>query len=180
MRRIDIATGHPAGLSAPAIAPTMRPVQVNQTEGHFGVYSESFAVLTEDQTPKFYDVTDLVLTVVKRAGIAAGTLTASTRHTTCALVVQEDDPLLLQDLAESLRRYVGAPEPSCVARANGQAHRQQLLLGVAVTLPIQEGRLVLGLWQRILLVELDRARPRQFSVQAMGVYARPPRLPFWE
>lgn len=191
-RLVDIATDQQPGMVAPVVAPTMRPLQVNQTEGHFGVYSESFAVMTEEQAPKFYDVTDLVANVVERAGIAAGTLTASTRHTTCALVVQENEPLLLQDMADRLCRYASADEVyrhndfdvrtvnMCDGEcANGHAHCQHLLLGAAVTLPIQEGRLTLGLWQRIFLVELDRARPRHFSVQVMGVYANSPKLPIW-
>ncbi len=191
MQLIDIATERQPGMVAPIIAPTIRPLQVAQTEGHFGVYSESFALMTEDQTPKFYDVTDLVAAVVARSNIAAGTLTTSTRHTTCAMVVQESEPLLLQDMADRLTRYASADENyrhndfdvrtvnMCDGEcANGHAHCQHLLLGAAVTLPIQEGRLVLGLWQRIFLVELDRARPRQFSVQVMGVYANAPQ-PIW-
>jgi secondary thiamine-phosphate synthase enzyme len=189
MQLIDIATERDRGMVAPIVAPTTRPLQVAQTEGHFGVHSESFALMTEDQTPKFYDVTDLVATVVERSNIAAGTLTASTRHTTCAMVVQENEPLLLQDMADRLCRYASADETyrhndfdvrtvnMCDGEcANGHAHCQHLLLGASVTLPIQDGRPVLGLWQRIFLIELDRARPRQFSVQVMGVYASAPRL----
>ncbi|MFN8536980.1 MAG: YjbQ family protein [Thermomicrobiales bacterium] len=116
------------------------------------------------------------------------TLTASTRHTTCAMVVQENEPLLLQDMADRLTRFA-TPEETyrhndfdiCTVNmcdgecANGYAHCQHLVLGAAVTLPVQEGRL-LGLWQRIFLIELDRARPRQFSVQVMGVYANAPQI----
>lgn len=195
----DIATGnehaagidHPPvldhapdlGMQAPVIAVTTRPLQTTQADGRFGVYSESFALMTEPETPKFYDVTDLIATVVERSGIAAGTFTASTRHTTCAMVVQENEPLLLQDMADRLRRFASADETfrhndfdirtvnMCDGEcANGHSHCQHLILGAAVTLPIHEGRPVLGLWQRVFLIELDRARPRQFSVQVMGVY----------
>jgi secondary thiamine-phosphate synthase enzyme len=172
------------GMVAPIVATTTRPLQTAQSEGRLGVYSESFAVMTESQAPKFYDVTDLVATVVERSGIAAGTFTASTRHTTCAMVVQENEPLLLQDMADRLCRFANADETfrhndfdirtvnMCDGEcANGHSHCQHLVLGASVTLPIQDGRPVLGLWQRIFLIELDRARPRHFSVQVMGVYA---------
>lgn len=180
----EIATGTDLGMVAPVVATTTRPLQTAQAEGRFGVYSESFALMTEAQAPRFYDVTDLVATVVERSGIAAGTFTASTRHTTCAMVVQENEPLLLQDMADRLCRFANVGETfrhndfdvrtvnMCDGEcANGHSHCQHLLLGAAVTLPIQDGRPVLGLWQRIFLIELDRARPRQFSVQVMGVYA---------
>lgn len=172
----DIATGPGPGLIAPVVAATTRPLQTAQTDGHFGVHSETFALMTEDQSPGFYDVTDLVAAVIKRSGLAAGTFTASTRHTTCAMVVQGNDPRLLQDMADRLGRFAGADETD---RHDGHAHCQHLLLGADVTLPILEGRPVLGLWQRIFLVELDRAHARQFSVQAMGVYANQGRAFPW-
>jgi secondary thiamine-phosphate synthase enzyme len=189
MQLFDIANERERGMVAPVVAPTTRPLQVAQSEGQFGVHSESFALMTEEQTPRFYDVTDLVAAVVERSNISAGTLTASTRHTTCAMVVQESEPLLLQDMADRLTRYASPDDTyrhndfdirtvnMCDGEcANGHSHCQHLLLGAAVTLPVQEGRLMLGLWQRIFLVELDRARPRQFSVQVMGVYANAPQL----
>jgi secondary thiamine-phosphate synthase enzyme len=191
MQLHDLATERDHGMVAPVIAPSTRPLQVARTDGHFGVHSESFALMTEEQAPKFYDVTDLVAAVVARSNISAGTLTASTRHTTCAMVVQENKPRLLQDMADRLRRYAGPEETyrhntfgtravdTCDGEsANGHAHCQHLLLGASVTLPVQDGRLLLGLWQRIFLVELDRARPRHFSVQVMGVYTTPPE-PIW-
>ncbi len=52
--------------------------------------------------------------------------------------------------------------------ANGHAHCQHLLLSTSETIPIVEGRPALGIWQRIFLVELDRARPRQVIIQVVG------------
>ena len=88
----------------------------------------------------------------------------------------------LADMADRLRRYAGADEVyrhndfdirtvnMCDGEcANGHAHCQHLLLGVSVTLPVQDGNLVLGLWQRLFLVELDRARLRHYSIQVLGV-----------
>ena len=56
---------------------------------------------------------------------------------------------------------------------NGHAHCLQLALGASQTIPIKDGRLTLGQWQRIFMVELDRARPREAVIQTFGV-ARPP------
>ena len=100
-------------------------------------------------------------------------------------MVQESEPLLLRDMADRLRRFAGANEAylhndfrirtvnMCDGEcANGHAHCQHLLLGAAVTLPVVEGRLALGMWQRLFLVELDRPRPRHYSFQVMGVRSR--------
>jgi len=51
---------------------------------------------------------------------------------------------------------------------NGHSHCQQLLLGASEAVPIVEGDLVLGQWQRLFLVELDRGRERQVVVQLVG------------
>jgi len=57
---------------------------------------------------------------------------------------------------------------------NGHAHCLQLVLGTSQTIPIRDGRLSLGQWQRIFMVELDKSRPREAVVQTFGV-ARPAR-----
>lgn len=51
---------------------------------------------------------------------------------------------------------------------NGHAHCQHLLLSTSETIPVLEGRFVLGVWQRIFLVELDRPRSREVVVQVLG------------
>jgi secondary thiamine-phosphate synthase enzyme len=51
---------------------------------------------------------------------------------------------------------------------NAHAHLQHLLLGTSEAVPIQGGNLVLGRWQRIFLVELDRPRERKVLVQVVG------------
>jgi secondary thiamine-phosphate synthase enzyme len=170
------------GQAATLVAPTTAPLQAVAAQGSFAVYSERFSLRTADATPAFFDITELACAITERCGITHGTLTASTRHTTCAIVVQESEPLLLSDMADRLRRYASADEVyrhndfdvrtvnMCDGEcANGHAHCQHLLLGASVTLPVQQGELVLGLWQRLFLVELDRARLRHYSIQVMGV-----------
>ena len=175
-----VATG--AAIDALVIPLDHPPGRVSSVQGDFAVHGEGFALTTEAPAPAFYDITELACAVAERSGIAAGTLTASTRHTTCAMVVQENEPLLLRDMVDRLERYASAAESyrhndfairtvnMCEGEcANGHAHCQHLLLGAAVTLPVAEGGLVLGLWQRLFLVELDRPRLRHYSIQVMGV-----------
>lgn len=168
----------------PIVAPHTPPRRAARAQGKFAVYSESFTLLTDDGVPAFHDVTVLAQAVVERSAMTDGTLTVSTRHTTCAVVIQESEPLLLRDMADRLRRFAAPDETYrhndfdvrtvnvCDGEcANGHAHCQHLLLGAAVTLPVSEGKLLLGLWQRIFLVELDRPRTRHYSLQVMGIQA---------
>jgi len=119
--------------------------------------------------------------VVTRSGVLQGWVSAFSKHTTAAVVIQENEPLLLKDFDALLDRLsgmagvyqhndrsrrTGQMEPDeC---ANGHAHCQHLLLGSSENIPIAGGRLELGRWQRIFLLELDRARERQLIVQVFG------------
>jgi len=130
---------------------------------------------------QFVDLTDLVAERVRRSGIALGTVVVQSRHTTAAVVVQEDESLLLEDLRDLLERWAPAraryrhneraarPTAPGDEAPNGHAHARALLLGTSVSLNVASGRLDLGEWQRVFLVELDGPRPRSVSVQVIGV-----------
>ena len=130
---------------------------------------------------EFRDVTDQVAEVVRRAGVSQGWVSVFSKHTTAAVVLNENEPLLLEDMGAMLERLstaagayqhndltrrVGEMEPDeC---ANGHAHCQHLLLSTSENIPIAGGRMDLGRWQRIFLLELDRPRDRQLVVQVFG------------
>jgi secondary thiamine-phosphate synthase enzyme len=130
---------------------------------------------------QFIDLTALVAERVRRSGVREGTVSVQCRHTTAAVVVSENEPLLLEDLEDLLRRL--APEGAryrhddlaarsgvpAGERRNGHAHARALLLNASVGLNVAEGRLDLGEWQSIFLVELDGPRERTLSLQVLGV-----------
>lgn len=166
---------------APSLSGT--PIAMSDTAGRSVAHGERFAFRTFGAAPAFFDVTDLAIDVVRRSGVWQGHLLATTAHTTCAVIVQENEPLLLADLADRLRRFAAETEvyrhnemdvrlinvcgpDEC---ANGHSHCQHALLGMSETLLVQEGALVLGRWQRLLLVELDHPRPRELSFQVSGI-----------
>ena len=137
----------------------------------------------EVQTPEgmtFVDITARVVEVVERSVLAEGLVNIQSMHTTAAVVVNENEPLLLQDLRAALERAAprhlsyrhddfaqraGVPpdEP-----ANGHAHCQALFLRASETLGVAGGRPRLGRWQRVFLVELDGPRTRTFAVTVLG------------
>ncbi len=136
---------------------------------------------TEEPT-QFIDLTELVAERVRRSGVAEGMVTVQSRHTTAGVVVNENEPRLLEDLKELLERW--APRSARYghndlgARAgplppdetpNGHAHARALVLGTSVCLNVTAGAIDLGGWQRIFLVELDGPRRRAVSVHVLGV-----------
>ncbi len=137
-------------------------------------------VLESSSCLQFIDLTAEVASAVESSGIRLGLVNVQTRHTTTAVVVNENEPLLLCDMAMSLehhaprdaryqhndlgrRRGVPPDEP-----ANGHAHCKALFLPTSVSINIVDGRLQLGPWQSIFFVELDEGRERSLSVMVIG------------
>src|SRR5947209_5931043 len=132
------------------------------------------------KAPQFIDLTDRVREIVDASGIQAGQVMVFSQHTTAAIRINENEPELLRDFVEFLERVAPADAPyyhndftvrtvnmtddEC---ANAHAHCRQLLMSASETVPIIDGEIALGTWQRIFLVELDHARPRSVLVQVM-------------
>ena len=137
--------------------------------------------LRTERCLQFVDLRDLVEERVRRLGVREGTVTVQSLHTTAAVLVNENEPLLLQDFEDLLRRWAPADAPyrhndlkaregaPADERPNGHAHARALLLGASVCLNVAEGQLDLGEWQSVFLVELDGPRDRTLSVQVLGV-----------
>jgi secondary thiamine-phosphate synthase enzyme len=144
-------------------------------------FTETLTFNTQ-KAPEFIDITDQVVDVVERSQIRNGFVVVFSKHTTAAIKINENEPLLLQDMAHFLERvaakdaYYGhndfairtvhMHEDEC---PNGHAHCQHLMLGTSESVPVIEGRLSFGQWQRVFLVELDIPRRREVVVQVLGV-----------
>jgi secondary thiamine-phosphate synthase enzyme len=135
---------------------------------------------------QFVDLTELVRERVRRSEVAHGLVNIHTKHTTTALVVNENEPLLLQDFEDLVERW--APRNATYRhndllarqfqippgeRPNGHSHARALLLGMSVSLNITERKIHLGEFQRIFLVELDGVRRRSVSVLVLGLTDEP-------
>jgi secondary thiamine-phosphate synthase enzyme len=128
--------------------------------------SELFEVST-GSARECIDLTDRVREIVKRAGLSAGLCHVMVMHSTAALVVNEfDDPNIGKDLLAALDRAVPEHAGWLHDRIddNAHAHVKASVLGPSELVPVRDGDLVLGTWQRILLVELDGPRSRKISV----------------
>jgi secondary thiamine-phosphate synthase enzyme len=144
------------------------------------IHCEALYVSTGD-APEFIDITDDVQRIVDEAGAMFGQVTVFSSHTTAAIRVNENEPLLLQDMARILHEVApshGEYEHNDFSRraiveedecANGHAHCQHLFLSTSETIPVLDGRLALGQWQRVFLVELDHPRQRRVLVNVLGL-----------
>jgi len=114
---------------------------------------------------EFVDLTAKVRTFVERSGVEDGTVVVFCPHTTAGLTVQENtDPALKRDILAALESMVPSNRPYGHSEGNAPAHVKAALLGTSCTLVIDGGKLLLGRWQGIYLVEFDG--PRDRMVQA--------------
>jgi secondary thiamine-phosphate synthase enzyme len=112
------------------------------------------------------DVTDHVASVVRSAGVDEGMCTVFVRHATAAIVINENaDPGFRLDLVNALMKLFpdGVWEHDKVDD-NGAAHLKAALLGPSESIPVRAGRLLLGTWQGVALVECDGPREREIVV----------------
>jgi len=114
------------------------------------------------QKREMIDLTTRVADIVARADVAEGLCSVYTPHATAAIVVNEnDDPNVCVDVLDALDRLV----PAGIWRhdrvdGNAASHIQASILGPGETIPVRDGKLYLGRWQAIMLVELDGPRER--------------------
>jgi secondary thiamine-phosphate synthase enzyme len=139
-----------------------------------------FAVSINDPEGKI-DLTDELRALVAESNVTEGTLQMYCGHTTCGLMVNEDDAGLYTDLGGMLERIVPHSRDHYYAhdktrtpderllhgeRDNGHSHIRSLIAThPELSIPITEGKLYLGRWQAIMLVEFDGPRTRELFVR---------------
>ena len=139
--------------------------------------------LTTTAPNEFWDFTDVVRGVVARSEVRHGQVTVYSPHTTTSVVINESETGFLNDFRRLIEDVVptdayyehddhdvrteNLQEDELI---NGHAHCRQLLVGQpSVTVPIVDGEVLLGQWQRILYAELDQSRDRRVFIHAQGV-----------
>ena len=130
------------------------------------------------------DITEDVTQAVHESGITEGIACVYSPHTTCCVRVNEFEDGFLQDFTALLKSLVPNDKyyahddwdrrtenlcPEDMEQGNGHSHCMAMLLGTAgESVPVREGELQLGTWQRVLFIELDRERDRRWLVQVVG------------
>ena len=112
------------------------------------------------------DVTSMVTSLIKERPETEGVCHLFIQHTTCGLTINENaDPDVQSDMLGFLRKLIPQYEPAFRHfEHNSDAHIKSSLLGSSVTVPFENGRLLLGRWQAIYLCEFDGPRERQVII----------------
>ena len=112
--------------------------------------------VTPPQVPGFVDLTDGLQASVTESEISEGRVTVFSPSERCRVLLNERESGLLGDIAKAIERMNGGPVSD------------RLVGSPAVVLPVAGGKLKLGTWQRVLLLELDRPVERSVVVQIVG------------
>ncbi|MEX2682292.1 MAG: secondary thiamine-phosphate synthase enzyme YjbQ [Candidatus Sigynarchaeota archaeon] len=116
------------------------------------------------------NITSQVEAVVQKSGITSGTCVVFATHTTCAITINENaDPDVKDDLLKGLARSYPRGDAYRHAEGNSDAHIKASVVGPSVTAIVDQGRLVLGTWQGIMLCEFDGPRQRTVAVLVQGL-----------
>lgn len=134
--------------------------------------------------PEFIDITDEVIAAVNKSKVKHGTVTVYAKHTTAAIRINEKESGFIEDFKDFVKKTlpphayyrhndmkirtenIDCDDDRC--DKNGHAHCQHMLLGTSETIPIVDGKLTLGRWQRVFLVELCSPRKREVVLQVIG------------
>lgn len=130
---------------------------------------------------EFIDVTEKVQKIIDDSGVREGSVTVFAPHTTMGVVINHNEPMLIQDFMRVLYKLVPMDDryshdlfelrrgTKSDGRSNGHSHCKSFLTGVSQTIPIEKGKLSLAEKQSIFAIEFDGSRKRSAIVQVMGI-----------
>ena len=139
----------------------------------------SFIELDTGEGISLHDIMPDIKQAVTKSGIGNGFVTVTSQHTTTAIVINEHEERLLEDVKTFLTRLAppnddylhndialrDCPEDE---PENAHSHLAAMLLGSSEVIALAEGELALGQYQSVMLYELDGPRKRKVSVQVYG------------
>jgi secondary thiamine-phosphate synthase enzyme len=123
------------------------------------------------QRRQLVHITDEVQEAVRESGVHEGFVLVSAMHITAGVFVNDNEPGLHQDIwewLEGVAPYRADYRHHRTGEDNGDAHLKSLLIHHQVILPITQGRLDLGPWQRVFYAEFDGRRPKRMVIKVMG------------
>ena len=144
------------------------------------IYKQNIEIKSKSQI-EFIDITDKVDEVIQSSGIREGQVLVFSPHTSASIVINHNEPMLIQDFMRVLYRLVPVSDryshdlfeigrsKNSDGRSNGHSHCKAMLLGVSETIPIEKGKMILTEKQNIFLAEMDGARTRDLVVQVIGL-----------
>jgi secondary thiamine-phosphate synthase enzyme len=125
----------------------------------------SFSIQTQSQT-EFLDITHQIQTIVSESRVQNGLCQVFIPHTTAGITINENaDPSVRHDMIMELNKVIPFDDNYHHMEGNSAAHIKSSLMGVSLSVIIDEGRLMLGTWQGIYFCEFDGPRQRKVWVK---------------
>lgn len=144
--------------------------------GTVRAFSKTITVKTHERTD-LVNLSDDIREFVSSTGVKDGYVQVSSLHTTAGLIVNEWQDALLSDIKTTIEQMVprdnyyrhNDPEFSDCDRHNADSHLRIVVLGHSLSVPIDQGELVLGRWQSVILTEFDGPNQRKVFMQVFGI-----------
>jgi len=115
------------------------------------------------------DITDMINSIIAKSEVGDGIALIFTKHTTVALIVNENEAGLISDIEASLKRLIPKLDyKHDRIDNNADSHLRSILLQSSIVLPIKDSHLDLGTWQRVILIELDGPRDRTVTIKLLS------------
>lgn len=114
---------------------------------------------------EFKDITNEIDEIVKNSDIDKGIVNVFVQHTTAGITINENaDPDVVRDMLSTFDKIVPFEDNYKHYEGNSHAHIKASMLGSSVSIPIEEGKMILGTWQGIYFCEFDGPRNRKVVV----------------
>jgi len=119
------------------------------------------------------DITQQVCQKIEKSGIKDGIVVLFVPGSTAAITTIEYESGVINDLTDAIERIAPQDIPykhdARWGDGNGFAHVRAAILGASFSVPVKEGKPILGTWQQIVVIDFDnRSRKRDIAVQIMG------------
>ena len=136
------------------------------------VITKSITIQTKGN-PDLIDITSNVKQALKVSKLKTGNVTVFVVGSTAAITTFEYESGLIKDVQELYEKLIpsnkGYHHDNTWGDANGFSHLRSALQGASLTVPFDDGKILLGTWQQVVLLEFDnRPRQRQIIVQLIG------------
>jgi len=130
-----------------------------------------FVEVRSERRGEYIDITTEIEKMIDKSEVRNGVVIIHELHTTAALTIQENDTSVHEDTKEIMDKLVPLDREyrhSYEGNANAAAHIKNQIFGSNLAIPVIDGKIALGTWQRIFLVELFEGRKRRIAVCVMG------------
>jgi len=133
------------------------------------MFRNVFELKTDEKT-EIIDITGQIKYIAGKSNLTSGIINVYSRHSTSGVVINENEPGLIEDFIKALETLVPTDSSYNHNRIdnNADSHLRSFFIGNSVIIPLSNGDLDLGTWQSIFFVELDGPRTRKVTVTVIG------------